>query len=81
MGRSCGQQQGWTAPAEFLGSHLAFSSQEMLSFSHHKKVLDIHSKMPRRVSRREAGCTTALWITDCFAHFGLTQNKYVSFFQ
>lgn len=43
------------AKADFLGSHLAFlPSPEIFSFKHHKKVLDILSKMPRRASRRKA---------------------------
>ena len=43
------------AKADFLGSHLTFfPSLEIFSFKHHKKVLDILSKMPRRASRRKA---------------------------
>lgn len=43
--------------ADFLRSHLAFFfflSSEIFSFKHHKKVLDILSRMPRRESRRKA---------------------------
>lgn len=51
-GRKDGSIQA--AKPEFLGSHLTFfPSPEIFSFKHHKKVLDILSKMPRRASRRK----------------------------
>lgn len=46
-----------------------------------KRYWIFFQRCPGERAEGKPACTVALRITDCFAHFGLTQNKYVSFFQ
>lgn len=69
--------------ADFLGSHLAFfpSPQRYFLSNIIKRYWIFFQGCPGERAEGKPACSVALWITDCFAHFGLTQNKYVSFFQ
>lgn len=71
------------AKADFLGSHLAFFSPPRRYFLSNiiKRYWIFSQRCPGERAEGKPACAVALRITDCFAHFGLTQNKYVSFFQ